>query len=90
MQLSNNNKINQYDYLFRTKVLECSAKDDHNVMDLFKNLLTLSRIIPAGSNESTTGLKRRSSAYVSATSKGRLSITGMWMDKMVNLQFLAY
>lgn len=56
---------------FRAKVLECSAKDDFNVTDLFKTLLSLSRIMPAGSNEATTGLKRRSSAYVSASSKGK-------------------
>lgn len=62
---------NEFNFFYRTKVLECSAKDDHNVIDLFKNLLSLSRILPAGTNESTTGLKRRSSAYVSATSKGR-------------------
>ena len=55
----------------RAKVLECSAKDDHNVSDLFKTLLSLSRFLPTGSAESTTGLKRRSSAYVSATSKGK-------------------
>lgn len=55
----------------RAKVLECSAKDDFNVTDLFKTLLSLSRIMPAGSNEATTGLKRRSSAYVSASSKGK-------------------
>ncbi|XP_037953948.1 GTP-binding protein Di-Ras2 [Teleopsis dalmanni] len=53
----------------RAKVLECSARDDHNVKDLFKALLSLSRFLPVGnSNESNTGLKRRSSAYVSASS----------------------
>lgn len=51
--------------------MECSAKDDFNVTDLFKTLLSLSRILPAGGNESTSGLKRRSSAYVSASSKGK-------------------
>lgn len=55
----------------RAKVLECSAKDDYNITELFKTLLSLSRILPAGSNENATGLKRRSSAYVSATSKGK-------------------
>lgn len=40
-------------------------------------MLSLSRILPAGSGngsgdaQATTGLKRRSSAYVSATSRGR-------------------
>lgn len=57
----------------RVKVLECSAKDDANVTDLFKTMLSLSRILPPGTNDQqpTTGLKRRSSAYVSATSKGK-------------------
>ncbi|KAJ6642194.1 GTP-binding protein Di-Ras2 [Pseudolycoriella hygida] len=54
----------------RAKVLECSAKENHNVTELFQTLLSLSRILPT-SNENTTGLKRRSSAYVSATSKGK-------------------
>lgn len=64
----------------RAKVFECSAKTDHNVSLLFKTLLSLSRILPVGgvgvggtANAGETalgGLKRRSSAYVSATSKG--------------------
>uniref|UniRef100_A0A1B0GK76 Uncharacterized protein n=1 Tax=Lutzomyia longipalpis TaxID=7200 RepID=A0A1B0GK76_LUTLO len=53
----------------RAKVLECSAKDDTNITDLFKSLLSISKIMPIGGGESTSGLKRRSSAYVSATSK---------------------
>lgn len=53
--------------------MECSAKDNYNVIELFKTLLSLSKIIPTENNESYGGpLKRRSSAYVSATSKGRL------------------
>lgn len=52
----------------RTKVLECSAKDDYNTTELFKSLLSLSRYLPLGKNEGTSGLKRRSSAYVSASS----------------------
>ncbi|XP_049309167.1 GTP-binding protein Di-Ras2-like isoform X1 [Bactrocera dorsalis] len=53
----------------RAKVLECSAKENQHVSDLFKTLLSLSRFLPVGSNnDGTTGLKRRSSAYVSATS----------------------
>ncbi|XP_050340887.1 GTP-binding protein Di-Ras2-like [Bactrocera neohumeralis] len=53
----------------RAKVLECSAKEDQNVTDLFKTLLSLSRFLPVGSNnDGTSGLKRRSSAYVSASS----------------------
>ncbi|XP_055686618.1 GTP-binding protein Di-Ras2 [Lutzomyia longipalpis] len=55
----------------RAKVLECSAKDDTNITDLFKSLLSISKIMPIGGGESTSGLKRRSSAYVSATSKGK-------------------
>lgn len=60
-------------HINRVKVLECSAKDDINVTDLFKTMLSLSRILPPGTNDQqpTTGLKRRSSAYVSATSKGK-------------------
>lgn len=51
--------------------MECSAKDDVNIVEVFKTFLSLSRIIPAsGTSESTSGLKRRSSAYVSASSKG--------------------
>ncbi|XP_026481112.1 GTP-binding protein Di-Ras2-like [Ctenocephalides felis] len=55
----------------RAKVLECSAKDDYNIKEIFRTLLTLSRILPKGDEDSSTGLKRRSSAYVSATSKGK-------------------
>lgn len=51
-------------------MLECSAKDDVNVTEIFKTLLSLSRILPANNESGTMGLKRRSSAYVSATSKG--------------------
>nr|XP_014092581.2 uncharacterized protein LOC106619117 [Bactrocera oleae] len=55
----------------RVKVLECSAKDDQNVTDLFKTLLSLPRFLPVGSNnDGTSGLKRRSLAYVSASSSG--------------------
>lgn len=60
-----------FNFVHRAKVMECSAKDDFNVTDLFKTLLSLSRILPASGNESTSGLKRRSSAYVSASSKGK-------------------
>lgn len=56
-------------HCFRVKVLECSAKDDYNVKEIFRCFLTLSRILPAGGDESSGGLKRRSSAYVSASSK---------------------
>jgi hypothetical protein len=56
------------------KLLECSAKDNYNVTELFKTLLALSKIIPPENPIETNGagpLKRRSSAYVSATSKGK-------------------
>ncbi|XP_017079415.1 GTP-binding protein Di-Ras2 [Drosophila eugracilis] len=62
----------------RAKVQECSAKEDSNVTDLFKSLLSLSRFLPASSSGSggsgtggeaaPSGFKRRSSAYVSASS----------------------
>lgn len=54
--------------------MECSAKDNYNVTELFKTLLSLSKLIPNENSIEPNGgpLKRRSSAYVSATSKGRL------------------
>ncbi|XP_033251480.1 uncharacterized protein LOC117190536 [Drosophila miranda] len=63
----------------RAKVLECSAKEDSNVTELFKSLLSLSRFLPTSSGSSgsgggaageaaPSGFKRRSSAYVSASS----------------------
>lgn len=55
---------------FRVKVLECSAKDDINIKEIFRSFLSLSRILPRDSDDST-GLKRRSSAYVSASKGGR-------------------
>lgn len=42
--------------------MECSAKDNYNVRDIFKCFVTLSRILPP--SEEDTPLKRRSSAYV--------------------------
>lgn len=55
---------------FRAKVLECSAKDDINVKEIFRTFLTLSKIFPRDTEESS-GLKRRSSAYVSASKGSR-------------------
>ncbi|XP_050301108.1 ras-related protein Rap-1b [Anthonomus grandis grandis] len=56
----------------RVKILECSAKDDINIKEIFRNLLSLSKLIPKNdTTDVSTGLKRRSSAYVSATSKGK-------------------
>ncbi|XP_055379914.1 GTP-binding protein Di-Ras2 isoform X2 [Condylostylus longicornis] len=58
----------------RAKVLECSAKDNYNITELFKTLLSLSKYVTAGNSSSETPLKRRSSAYVSATSKGKTRV----------------
>ncbi|XP_017776689.1 PREDICTED: GTP-binding protein Di-Ras1 [Nicrophorus vespilloides] len=58
----------------RVKVLECSAKDDINVKEIFRTFLTLSRIFPKDSDDSG-GLKRRSSAYVSASKGGRRAVS---------------
>ncbi|XP_063228063.1 GTP-binding protein Di-Ras2 [Bacillus rossius redtenbacheri] len=56
----------------RVKVIECSAKDDINIKEIFRSFVTLSRIlVAAGGDDCATGLKRRSSAYVSASSKGQ-------------------
>ncbi|XP_022240249.1 GTP-binding protein Di-Ras2-like [Limulus polyphemus] len=52
------------------KVMECSARDNINVREVFKAFLQLSKIsIPAD----TTGLHRRSSAHASGASKSRSS-----------------
>lgn len=59
-------------HFVRVKVLECSAKDDINVKEVFRSFLALSKILPKNEViDSNGGLKRRSSAYVSATSKGK-------------------
>ncbi|CAH1155700.1 unnamed protein product [Phaedon cochleariae] len=52
----------------RVKILECSAKDDINIREIFCTFLSLSRILPKDT-EDTSGLKRQSSAYHS--NKGR-------------------
>uniref|UniRef100_A0A1I8QEI9 Uncharacterized protein n=1 Tax=Stomoxys calcitrans TaxID=35570 RepID=A0A1I8QEI9_STOCA len=73
----------------KAKVLECSAKEDNNVTELFKTMLSLSRFLPVGSsNEGTSGLKRRSSAYVSASSsrnKNRNASPSISNDKKSSL-----
>lgn len=51
----------------RAKLIECSAKENYNVKEIFKQFVILSRILLNTNDESS--LKRRSSAYVSATSK---------------------
>jgi len=52
--------------------MECSAKEDRNIKDVFRSYLSLSKIVPvaeagasASGGSSSGGLKRRSSAYVS-------------------------
>lgn len=50
----------------RAKVMECSAKDDYNIKELFRCFVTLSRIVPkspAGGETDESGLRRRCSAY---------------------------
>ncbi|XP_070489778.1 GTP-binding protein Di-Ras2 isoform X2 [Chironomus tepperi] len=76
----------------KVKVMECSAKDNYNVNELFKTLLSLSKIIPTENNETYGGpLKRRSSAYVSATSKGRSRVPSPSLnsDKTSSSSFMA-
>ena len=49
----------------RAKVIECSAKDDYNIKEIFRCFITLSKIVPknpSGDSEDT-GLRRRCSAY---------------------------
>jgi hypothetical protein len=55
--------------------MECSAKDNYNITELFKTLLSLSKILPPETAIEANGgpLKRRSSAYVSASSKGKFT-----------------
>ena len=52
--------------------MECSAKDNYNVTELFKTLLTLSKLLPTENCDTNGAFKRRSSAYGSATSKGKI------------------
>ncbi|XP_066907816.1 GTP-binding protein Di-Ras2 isoform X2 [Halyomorpha halys] len=65
---------------FRTKLMECSAKDGHNIQEIFRCFVTLARIMPPATTEETP-LKRRSSAYGSrrggspASSSGSLTPT---------------
>lgn len=55
----------------RVKLIECSAKDNVNVRDLFKCLLVLSRKLNGTEDQAACPLKRRSSAYVSHTKSSR-------------------
>lgn len=49
----------------RAKVMECSAKDDYNIKDIFRCFVTLSRIVPKNptGESDESGLRRRCSAY---------------------------
>lgn len=58
----------------RVKVLECSAKDDINIKEIFRTFLTLSRILPRDADDSG-GLKRRSSAYLSSSKGNRRTVS---------------
>ncbi|KAF7386995.1 GTP-binding protein Di-Ras2 [Vespula maculifrons] len=54
----------------RAKVMECSAKDDYNIKDIFRCFVTLSRIVPKNptGDSDESGLRRRCSAYGSRRS----------------------
>lgn len=52
-------------------MIECSAKDNVNVRELFKCLLVLSRKLNGQDDQAACPLKRRSSAYVSHTKSSR-------------------
>lgn len=45
--------------------MECSAKDDYNIKDIFRCFVTLSRIVPKNptGDSDESGLRRRCSAY---------------------------
>lgn len=53
------------------KLVECSAKDNVNVREVFKCFLGLSRFLNGVEDLSACPLKRRSSAYVSHTKSSR-------------------
>ncbi|XP_076282330.1 GTP-binding protein Di-Ras2 [Lasioglossum baleicum] len=65
----------------RAKAMECSAKDDYNIKDVFRCFITLSKIVPKSHPGETdeSGLRRRCSAYGSRRSgspHGRTAVTG--------------
>ncbi|XP_078038583.1 GTP-binding protein Di-Ras2 [Augochlora pura] len=65
----------------RAKVMECSAKEDYNIKDVFRCFITLSKIVPKSLPGETdeSGLRRRCSAYGSRRSgspHGRTAVTG--------------
>ncbi|XP_058803890.1 GTP-binding protein Di-Ras2 isoform X2 [Phymastichus coffea] len=55
----------------RAKVIECSAKDDYNIKEVFRCFVTLSRIVPKNPTGETdeSGLRRRCSAYGSRSTR---------------------
>ncbi|XP_053973265.1 GTP-binding protein Di-Ras2 [Hylaeus anthracinus] len=62
----------------RAKVMECSAKDDYNIKDVFRCFVALSRIVQknnAGESDES-GLRRRCSAYGSRRSGSPHGRTG--------------
>ncbi|XP_076682912.1 GTP-binding protein Di-Ras2 [Andrena cerasifolii] len=62
----------------RAKVMECSAKDDYNIRDVFRCFVTLSKIVPKNTTGDTeeSGLRRRCSAYGSRRSGSPHGRTG--------------
>lgn len=56
----------------RVKVLECSAKDDINIKEIFRSFLSLAKIFPKDPEE--LGLKRTASAYIKGGRKGSPSL----------------
>ncbi|KAG8034843.1 hypothetical protein G9C98_007919 [Cotesia typhae] len=62
----------------RAKVMECSAKDDYNIKELFRCFVTLSKIIPKNPTGELdeSGLRRRCSAYGSRRSGSPNGRTG--------------
>ncbi|XP_017885563.1 GTP-binding protein Di-Ras2 isoform X2 [Ceratina calcarata] len=62
----------------RAKVMECSAKDDYNIKEIFRCFITLSRIVPKNhtGDSDESGLRRRSSAYGSRRSGSPHGRTG--------------
>lgn len=58
-------------FVRRVKLIECSAKDNVNVRELFMSLLVLSRKLNGAEDQAAGPLKRRSSAYVSHTKSSR-------------------
>ncbi|XP_012274234.1 GTP-binding protein Di-Ras2 [Orussus abietinus] len=59
----------------RGKVMECSAKDDYNIKEIFRCFVTLSRIVPKNptGDVDESGLRRRCSAYGSRRSSDYFS-----------------